>query len=475
MGPTDILRRRDVDSSAFDDCLGAFLCGDLALSTAFRRELAVVAVDTDCRGRELRRGGDSLGGGAATNAVRRVLLFGVMRPLGAGLRPPGVDCVGVFARVVGVLARLTGAVVRGVLLDDGGGRLNVDGELALELSLVEGALVESLGVLSFRTETGRRDDGDAALSGCTPSGVGRDGSAFRTIGDPLFDAATSLCARTWLLVLWAERTVAPFGCVAAERYQSVGDAGSRSGSDFVRWCSRATWMLDSEVLRGRAPEPSMPNPAVGVSRWSGRISPNNRPGARGEEGGDRVGDLCWRFVMDFDALGVPVADGGFRGLAIRLAKDWELFDSWSSATNFVLCVPRAAVPRLESVVSSRFVEVLKVEYDVDPFPPGDLSLVAVADLLGRNGTPRTGIRGPADDDDDEGCWSNLFVRSLTLGFRFVFDLGAPTGGSIGAEADRWEGRSAARAAGAGGFLGLVPLPFDRTDGLSRARETEVAM
>lgn len=157
------------------------------------RELAVVAVDTDCRGRELRRGGESLGGGAATYAVSRVLLLGVIRPRGAGLRP-GVACVGVFARV-GVLARVTGVVVRVVLLA-GGGRLKVDGELALELSLVEGGLVESLGVANFRTETGRRDVGDAARSGCTDSGAVRDGRAFRTIGEPDFDAATSLCART---------------------------------------------------------------------------------------------------------------------------------------------------------------------------------------------------------------------------------------------------------------------------------------
>lgn len=122
-----------------------------------------------------------------------MLLFGVIRPRGAGLRP-GVACVGVFARV-GVLARVTGVVVRAILLA-GGGRLNVEGELALEFSRVEGGLVESLGVFSFRTETGRREEGDAALSARRASGVGRDGSALRTNGKTVLEVATSLCART---------------------------------------------------------------------------------------------------------------------------------------------------------------------------------------------------------------------------------------------------------------------------------------
>lgn len=193
IGPTEIFRLLVVDPSGFRDCFGAGLCGDLDLSTAFKRELAVVAVDTDCRGRELRSGGDNFGGGAATYAVRRVLLFGVTRPRGAGFRP-GVACVGVFARV-GVLARLTGVVVRVVLLA-GAGRLKVDGELALELSRVDGGLFESLELANFRTETGSRDVGDAARSNCSTSAIGRDARAFLTKGAPAFDAATSLCART---------------------------------------------------------------------------------------------------------------------------------------------------------------------------------------------------------------------------------------------------------------------------------------
>lgn len=107
----------------------------------------------------------------------------------------------------------------------------------------------------------------------------------------------------------------------------MGEAGStRSGSDFVLWWSLATCILDSEVRRGLEPEPSIPNPTAEVSRCSGRISPKSRPGALGEEGG-KEGDLCCRFVIDLDACAMPVAEVVFRGLAIRLAKDCELFDN----------------------------------------------------------------------------------------------------------------------------------------------------
>jgi hypothetical protein len=80
IGPTDIFRLRAVDSLVLGVDFGGLRIGDLALSIAFSRELAVVAVDTDCLGRELRRGGDSFGEGLATYAVSRWLLFGVTRP-----------------------------------------------------------------------------------------------------------------------------------------------------------------------------------------------------------------------------------------------------------------------------------------------------------------------------------------------------------------------------------------------------------
>lgn len=61
MGPIDIFLRLVVDSFVLGN-LEPSLLGDLALSIAFNRELAVVAMDTGCRGRELRKGGDSFGG-----------------------------------------------------------------------------------------------------------------------------------------------------------------------------------------------------------------------------------------------------------------------------------------------------------------------------------------------------------------------------------------------------------------------------
>lgn len=92
MGPTEILRRRADGSAIFvggrDNGFG-----DLALSTALLRELAVVAIETGCRGRELRSGGDNLGGGAMILACSRLLLLlGVTRARGAPFR-----LVGVFA------------------------------------------------------------------------------------------------------------------------------------------------------------------------------------------------------------------------------------------------------------------------------------------------------------------------------------------------------------------------------------------
>jgi hypothetical protein len=44
----------------------------------FILELVVVAVATDCLGRELRNGGESLGGGAETYALSLLLLLGVV-------------------------------------------------------------------------------------------------------------------------------------------------------------------------------------------------------------------------------------------------------------------------------------------------------------------------------------------------------------------------------------------------------------
>lgn len=61
-----------------------------------------------------------------------------------------------------------------------------------------------------------------------------------------------------------------------------------------------------------------------------------------------------------------------------------------------------AVPLLVSGVSSRFVEALSVEYDVDPLPLGVVLSIFVAALVGRIGTPRTGILG-IEGAGDEVC------------------------------------------------------------------------
>jgi len=79
------------------------------------RELAVLAAETGCRGRELRKGGDSFGGGAVIYALRRAL-FGVVIWLGGCFREEdeedGVAWVGVFAREVGVVERFVGVLAR---------------------------------------------------------------------------------------------------------------------------------------------------------------------------------------------------------------------------------------------------------------------------------------------------------------------------------------------------------------------------
>lgn len=150
IGPTDIFRRRG-DGSAILDGGKEGGAGDLALSTALIRELAVVATETGCRGRELLRGGESFGGGAIILAWSRLLLVGVTRDRGAAFRvtPPGV---GVLALEVGVFARLVGVPALDIRPLTVGGLLKVEGELE---RVDEG--VVSLGLLSFLTERGSLD------------------------------------------------------------------------------------------------------------------------------------------------------------------------------------------------------------------------------------------------------------------------------------------------------------------------------
>lgn len=141
------------------------LCGDFSRSMAFCLELAVVAWDTGCRGRELRSGGESFGGGEITAARREPLEFctGVLRTAAA-------EPVGVFDRVTGVLARVVGLLC---CLDDlppGGSRLAPAGEL----DRVDAGLAVSDGVPNFLVMTGSRDEVDG--------GEGDGSRRFRSCG-----------------------------------------------------------------------------------------------------------------------------------------------------------------------------------------------------------------------------------------------------------------------------------------------------
>lgn len=171
------------------------LCGDFSRSMVFCLELAVVASDTGCRGRELRSGGESFGGGDMTAARREPLEFctGVLRAAAA-------EPVGVFDRVTGVLARVVGLLC---CLDDlplGGTRLVPAGEL----DRVDAGLAVSDGVPNFFVMTGSRED---------VWGEGDGSRRFRNCGFVLmgcsFDMACSLCDLPWflvglvLLLLWA--------------------------------------------------------------------------------------------------------------------------------------------------------------------------------------------------------------------------------------------------------------------------------
>lgn len=64
-----------------------------------------------------------------------------------------------------------------------------------------------------------------------------------------------------------------------------------------------------------------------------------------------------RYDVDFEACGFAVTV--LLGLLIRLAKDWELPESWSSGTDFCRCVARDPGVLGGSVVV--VVLVLKIE------------------------------------------------------------------------------------------------------------------
>lgn len=143
IGPTAIILRF-AGSYVFDEdgsltlSLAVGRAGGFVLAVSFIRELAVVATETGCRGRELLRGGESLGGATDTYAWSRLLLLlGVTNPEGGCFR--GV-WVGVFARVVVGFALACLLLLRTLA----GGLLSVEGEFDRE----EVGL-ESLGVANL--------------------------------------------------------------------------------------------------------------------------------------------------------------------------------------------------------------------------------------------------------------------------------------------------------------------------------------
>lgn len=130
-------------------------------------------METDWRGRELRRGGESFGADA-TYALSRLFPLGVIA-LGVLGRRDENWFVGVFALVVGIPVEVLPC-----------GRRKVVGEL----DRVDGGLVEGAGLLSLRAETGNLEEADncvASLDAWFTRGVfGRGVVDF---------PARSLCAR----------------------------------------------------------------------------------------------------------------------------------------------------------------------------------------------------------------------------------------------------------------------------------------
>lgn len=133
IGPTAIILRF-AGSYVFDEegsltlSLAFGRAGGFVLANSFIRELAVVATETGCRGRELLSGGESLGGAADTYAWSRLLLLlGVTKPWGGCFR---AVCVGVFARVVEGFVFALACLL--LLRPLAGGLLNVEGEFDRE-------------------------------------------------------------------------------------------------------------------------------------------------------------------------------------------------------------------------------------------------------------------------------------------------------------------------------------------------------
>lgn len=161
--------------------------------------------------------------------------------------------------------------------------------------------------------------------------------------------------------------------------------------------------------------PSIPWPTPPEFESDGNISPKRRPRDRGT-GGTEVGEVgCERLTMDLDAEPAVLREA--RGFAMRLAKDCELLDTWSSATDLFLCVDRLDEEAAPGSWS-RVTEDRRAAYDVDAFageerPPVAFGTPEVDDSLD---VRERAFRAVGLLVDCAACWSNLCFRSFTLGF-----------------------------------------------------------
>ena len=117
------------------------------------------------------------------------------------------------------------------------------------------------------------------------------------------------------------------------------------------------------------------------------------------------GDSGAKLEADLEAFEFPLT--AFRGFPIRLAKDWELLETWSSATYLDLWerAEEDVVCLLKLLLPSR-----RAEYPVPPFrgcrlAPSCLVLAAAPICAGARGIEEGAVP----------FWSNRFFKSLTLG------------------------------------------------------------
>lgn len=184
--------------------------------------------------------------------------------------------------------------------------------------------------------------------------------------------------------------------------------------------------------------------------------------------------------MDLDVCAVDAA-APF-GLLIRLAKDWEFVETWSSARNLVLWVPR------DETDLDGFVPVVRNdEYDCalptaarpfTPFTAPSLALALVRDM----------VRRVSGDGCGPFC-SNFFFMSFTLARaveagrvlpvpvadRILGPSPAANLSSTGLEAERYIGLVPTRVPDPAGGLDEAALLFDREAGGWRALGTAEAI